>query len=370
LKQNPRLKSPMAGQAARITIIPVIESTLYTGGTAVFPAVEEAIGLAKSEVLLSLYAIAPDSIGGRLVSALCQAARRGVGVKFIVDDFGSLGSSTQVRNQLTAAGVAVTVFRPFWKYLATNPGQALHRTHARVLLVDRTLFGLGSVVFRGDYADRDDLFMLLQPENTGPILDFFRCLQSQAAPQAAARALGGGMKLLTSAPDAPSRLIYRWALSACRRARRRIWIASPFFCPPRGLLQALEEAAGRGVDIRIFTPLRPGFHGDLMRALPLPGLISRGCAKWYGCPRYFHWKFCMADDRWTLGSANFDLIGIERNFELNVCAEGGPILEDLEALAASLAAAGCATIPNGSLRVMRLLAPVIYKAAVAVSALT
>jgi phosphatidylserine/phosphatidylglycerophosphate/cardiolipin synthase-like enzyme len=337
----------------------------------VFPAVEEAIGLAKSEVLLSLYAIAPDSIGGRLLSALCQAARRGVAVKFIVDDFGSLGSSTQVRNQLTAAGVAVTVFRPFWKCLATNPGHALHRTHARLLLIDRTLFGLGSLVFRQDYADRDDLFMLLEPENTDPILDFFRCLQSQAAPPAAAaRAIGGGMKLVTSAPDPPSRRIYRWALSACRRARRRIWIATPFFCPPRGLLNALEQAAGRGVDIRIFTPLRPGFHGDLMRALPLPGLISRGAAKWYACPRYFHWKFCIADDRWMLGSANFDLIGIERNFELNVCAEGGPTLEDLEALAASLAATASRTTPSGSLRVVRVLAPLIYRAAVAVSALT
>ena len=348
----------------------VKESILCTGGNTVFLTVEDAIRRARSEVLVAIYAIAPDSIGGRLVAALCQAARRGVRVEFIVDGFGSIGSFGPVREKLAAAGVTVTVFRPFWRWIATHPRTALHRAHARVLLIDRTLFGLGSLVFRDDYADCDDLFMFMEPADTSPVLHFFHSIQAHAEPVSAARTIGSGMSLVTSGPDAGSREIYRWVLSACRRADRRIWIASPFFFPPNELLDALQAAAGRAVDVRIFTPVRTGFHGDLMRALPLPGLISRSRAKWYGSPRYFHWKFCIVDHHWMLGSANFDLIGMQRNFELNVCAEGGPTLGELETLAAALAGAGSQIAPRGALRVMRMAAPLVYRAAVVVSALT
>jgi phosphatidylserine/phosphatidylglycerophosphate/cardiolipin synthase-like enzyme len=41
------------------------------------------------------------------------------------------------------------------------------------------------------------------------------------------------------------------------QARERIWIASPYFVPDRGIIAALQLAALRGVDVRVMIPDRP-----------------------------------------------------------------------------------------------------------------
>ena len=42
--------------------------------------------------------------------------------------------------------------------------------------------------------------------------------------------------------------------SAIANATKRIWIASPYFVPDRGVLTALEPAALEGLDVRILLP--------------------------------------------------------------------------------------------------------------------
>ena len=119
-----------------------------------FLTVEDAIRRAREEVLVSVYILADDPIGGRFIGALCEAARRGVRVEVIVDALGSRRSFGRVKEILNAAGVSVTVFRPFGKWLLRHPLAALCRIHARVLIVDRALVGLGSIVFKNEFGDR------------------------------------------------------------------------------------------------------------------------------------------------------------------------------------------------------------------------
>ena len=46
---------------------------------------------------------------------------------------------------------------------------------------------------------------------------------------------------------------------------------------------------------------------------------------------YFHQKYFLIDDDWCLGSANFDMISMNRNYELNICGSDGTIFQALRA---------------------------------------
>ena len=43
-------------------------------------------------------------------------------------------------------------------------------------------------------------------------------------------------------------------MQAINAATRRIWIASPYFVPDDAIVQALQLAALRGIDVRILIP--------------------------------------------------------------------------------------------------------------------
>ena len=97
---------------------------------------------------------------------------------------------------------------------------------------------------------------------------------------------------------------------------------TPFFLPAAKLLTKILEAKRRGVAVEIITPLRtdkPRY--DSFRALPAPLLIQNGVS-WRGTKKYFHQKFFIFDDQWIMGSANFDIISFERNYELCIRGSG------------------------------------------------
>jgi cardiolipin synthase len=347
----------------------MVESTLCTGGKAMFLTVEDAVRRAREEVLVSLFTLADDSIGGRFIEALSEAARRGVRVQVIVDGYGSQRSFARVKKVLSAAGVSVSVFRPFQRWLLYHPLAALCRIHARVLIVDRALVGLGSIVFKNEFGDRADLFLLLEPAETDTIVEIFERFKMLAtrrhrpALAPTGRAIGNGLSLLVSGPDAESQEIHRWLLSACRSAGKRILIATPIFFPTRELLSELRAAARRGVDVRIVTPLRIQRRHDILRAVPLPELVAKSGVQWYGARTYFHSKFNIFDNRWTLGSANFDVISMKRNVELNVWAEGGPLLGELETFFSVLATSSSGIAAADAWPIARVMAPLFYRTA-------
>ena len=46
-------------------------------------------------------------------------------------------------------------------------------------------------------------------------------------------------------------------VQAINDARQRVWIASPYFVPDEGIINALQLAEMRGVDVRILIPDKP-----------------------------------------------------------------------------------------------------------------
>lgn len=105
-------------------------------------------------------------------------------------------------------------------------------------------------------------------------------------------------------------------LHALAAAEDQVTIATAYFYPDPDFLDALTDAADRGVRIRVLMPgdsINHGFvrHASVNRWRPM---LEAGVELHEYHPRMYHSKLMSVDDRWTsIGSANLH----NRSFRLN-----------------------------------------------------
>jgi cardiolipin synthase len=115
----------------------------------------------------------------------------------------------------------------------------------------------------------------------------------------------------------PIRAMY---LEAINRASRNVWLTQAYFLPDQDFVDALKQAAARGVDVRLLVPLKSnhvvadwisrGYYGQLLRA---------GVRIFRFRDAMVHAKTATADGTWsTVGTANIDRLSLSGNYEINV----------------------------------------------------
>ena len=132
----------------------------------------ELIRRAERSIDLQTYQIGNDAIGRTILKALRDAARRGVRVRLLVDDFYTLGLDRPLLQLAAFQGVGVRLYNPFvigrdsaagrFFNLLGDGARLNHRMHNKMLLVD----GAWAVV--GGRNLSDEYFMRSQ---TGNFLD-------------------------------------------------------------------------------------------------------------------------------------------------------------------------------------------------------
>jgi len=110
-------------------------------------------------------------------------------------------------------------------------------------------------------------------------------------------------------------LMYTQAINS---ATRRIWIASPYFVPDDSIVQALQLAGLRGVDVRILIPEKTDSKLVTYSAYSFFNEISAAGVQFYRYQGGFlHEKVVLIDDDVaTVGTANFDNRSFRLNFEI------------------------------------------------------
>ena len=105
-------------------------------------------------------------------------------------------------------------------------------------------------------------------------------------------------------------------------AQRRIWIASPYFVPDRGIVAALQLAALRGVDVRVIIPDEPDGPMVAMANWSFTReLLACGVKVFRYQGGFMHQKVLLMDDRLAgVGTANFDNRSFRLNFEITLLA--------------------------------------------------
>jgi cardiolipin synthase len=131
----------------------------------------------------------------------------------------------------------------------------------------------------------------------------------------------GASFLVRSSPTGGSNDLKRLYLLLIASAQRTLDIATPYFVIDESTLWAFEQAAKRGVRIRILV------EGDITDAMPVKyasradydRLMSLGIEIYEYAPTMMHAKVLVVDGLLSMfGSANFDNRSLELNEELNI----------------------------------------------------
>ena len=305
---------------------------LLVDGAATFDSIFQGIDAAEDYVLVQFYIVRDDELGRALQDRLLAAAARGVRVLFLYDEIGSIGLSAAYRQRFLAAGIDV---RPFHSRKGFgNRFQLNFRNHRKTVVVDGKVAWLGGHNVGDEYMGGDPRFgnwrdthvRLEGPAAIGAQLAFVEDWRwaSDAVPGGLTwvptRADQSDMRALVL-PTGPvdemetASLVFTGAINT---ARQRVWIASPYFVPDDAIVQALQLAGLRGVDVRILIPEKTDNMLVTLAAYAFFEQVKAAGVKLYRYQDGFlHQKVVLVDDALaTVGTANFDNRSFRLNFEI------------------------------------------------------
>ena len=298
-------------------------------GDEIFPSMLEGIRSAKCTITFETFIYWSGGIGEEVARALSDKAREGIPVHVLLDWVGSLKMDKHYLQMLRDAGAEVIQYhKPRWAGL----GRMNDRTHRKLLVID------GRIGFTGGVGVADEWTGHAQDERhwrdthfrvEGPVVGQMQAVFMDNWVKATGNVLHGPQyfpeidavgdgraHMFSSSPSGGSddmQLMYLMAITA---ATHSIHLSSAYFVPDKLTINAIVEAARRGVQVHIITPgKRIDTHTVREASRACWGdLLQAGVKMYEYQPTMFHCKLLVVDEYLvSVGSTNFD----SRSFKLN-----------------------------------------------------
>jgi cardiolipin synthase len=115
----------------------------------------------------------------------------------------------------------------------------------------------------------------------------------------------------------PIRSMY---IEAINRASTNLWLTTAYFCPDQDFVDAMKDAAGRGVDVRLLVPLKSNhIVADWISRGYFSQLLNAGVRIFRFRDAMVHAKTATIDGTWsTVGTTNVDRLSLQGNYEINL----------------------------------------------------
>ncbi|MEP3047277.1 MAG: cardiolipin synthase [Roseibium sp.] len=333
----------------RIAYLPATRGNnmdLLIGGKATFDALYQAIDNAEKYILIQFYIVKDDEVGRALQDRLLSAAKRGVKVRMLVDGVGSLKLPQSYIQTLTDGGVEIIdpkkVRGPKTRF------QLNFRNHRKTLVIDGTTGFTGGVNVGKEYMGLDPNFGDWRDTHArfhGPIVSQLQLIFAEDWYWVTDKIIADDLNwesslsdknqtalLVPSGPgddlDTGSVMFF----SAITAAKKRIWLASPYFVPDTVILAALKQAALRGVDVRILIPEVIDHKIPWLAAFAyFDEVVEAGCQIWRYQTDFMHQKVFLVDEEIAaVGTTNLDNRSFRLNFETMALIFDKNAVKDIE----------------------------------------
>lgn len=326
------------------------EARLLLDGPATFGAMFDAIERARSSILIESYIVEDAAIAQRLAALLARKRAEGLDVAMIYDDVGSFATPAAYFDGLRASGVAVCAFNPVNPLKSPSYWNITHRDHRKIVAIDRQVAYTGGINISAVYSSgsfgrgrpaarsaNDDGWRDTHIELRGPAAatldDLFRQTwnsqgcegtlkpPAQAAPRAPGRHV---VQVIPSAPSDDYNRIYAMLLAAIDTAQRSIHLTMAYFAPGQDMIDALSDAAQRGVDVQLVLPSVSDFAPVLYAGQSYyDHLLAAGVRIHELQHAVLHSKTAVIDGVVsTVGSSNLDWRSFSANNEVNAVVYG------------------------------------------------
>lgn len=128
------------------------------------------------------------------------------------------------------------------------------------------------------------------------------------------------MQLVGDGPDSKAHILRDGLEQALSHAQKYFYIQNPYFCPPESTLQALVDAAARGVDVQMMIPDTQDVIFMLWTNHHFYERLLRGGVRIFErSGTFMHSKTFVTDDYLScIGSANIDNRSYNINYENNL----------------------------------------------------
>lgn len=319
---------------------------ILNNGCECFPAMFGDLSRARDFIHIEIFGIESGELFEQLLEILSERAAAGVEVRVIFDSVGSRALKIRDVERMRKAGIGAYSYMPVW--LPHFANKFNYRNHRKIVVIDGTVGYTGGMNIadrylhgtrRGVWRDtqirleggavtmlnavfiNDWSFVtdgeLLYDRKYFPTPDIADMLPVQIA---------------TSGPDSPHATIMQAYFAAIGKARRYIYISTPYLLPNQPIVTALKVAAMSGVDVRILIPVR----GDNIVVAwagysNIDTLLDSGVKVYLYKKGFNHSKFFVIDDEFcSIGSANLDYRSFDTDFEVQAYIYSADVSRELK----------------------------------------
>lgn len=323
------------------------ETEYFSLGDAAFPSMISALKTAEHYIFLEYFIIDKGVFWETILEVLEEKAAQGVEIRIIYDDMGCMFTLPRNYNeQLHAKGIQCRVFNRFVPILSLRLN---NRDHRKLLIIDGKIGYTGGINLADEYINRRNRFghwkdsvLRLEGDAVWSMTVMFLTmwdfccgweedLSQFRPPPAHVKVWTGYVQPYTDTPldqEAVGQTVY---LNMISKARKYIYITTPYLIIDGATNTALCNAAKSGVDVRIITPHIPDkrYVQEVTRA-HYPPLLEAGVRIYEYTPGFIHAKNFVVDDRFaTVGTVNLDYRSLFLHFEDGVWMCDAPCIRDI-----------------------------------------
>ena len=308
----------------------------FVNGEDKFASLKEDMRNARKSIHIQYYIIKNDELFQSIAEILKEKAKEGVEVRILYDSMGCWKMRKKVWKRLEMEGIQCTEFFPALVgklHLRIN-----YRNHRKIVVIDGRIGYVGGFNIGKEYIDKDPRFGHWRDTHmriTGScvtalearfILDWNyadrkRLLSYEDYMDNLTLEHTGKspVQIITSGPDSHDEYIRNTYVRMIHKARRSIYIQTPYFIPDEALMTALQIAIHSGVEVNIMIPCKPDHPFVYWATYSYVGeLVLEGANCYTYENGFLHAKGIIVDDMvFCYGTANMDIRSFELDFEVN-----------------------------------------------------
>lgn len=310
---------------------------LYKDGSPMYEDLFQDIANATKQVDVYFYLIDNDYISHEFLQVLKNKAEEGIPVRLLADRLGSFKINKKIRRDLRQSGIdfhfAEKLGFPYFFY------RSQRRNHRKIAIIDGEISFVGGFNIGKNYIGESPTFRDWRDYHLrlkGPVVeelhevfldDWYLATGEKDTPLKNNIQAKHDVRVI--ATDGAG--LENEMLEMIESAEKEILIGTPYFIPTPTLLQALESALERGVEIHIMIPNKKDH--PLVKEAGLPYLVklcTKGAKVGFFDAGFYHAKVVMVDGRLAdIGTANFDRRSLFLNKEVNLFVFNEKFIHDL-----------------------------------------